>query len=74
MADFYVKYGSINAKLIGNFNFGSKLHIKLHDVGPRFVISKNRKIICEYVVFEDALKAFMNIIFLEDPSSLLFNS
>lgn len=37
----------------------------LHDVGPRYVISKNRKIVIEYIVLQDAIKYMSNLIEFE---------
>lgn len=73
MADFYVNYGSKNAKLLGNFKLG-KMNIKLHDIGRCYVVSKNRKIMFEHVVFYEAMKYFSNLIEFEFSDLLTFNS
>ena len=71
MADFYVKYGSRNAKLIGNFSLG-KINLKLHQVNScYFVISKNRKVLATYIDINRAISGFYNAIMFEDPN--LFN-
>lgn len=71
MADFYIKYGSKKAKLVCNYKSG-KTSIKLHDVGPRYVVTKNRKIIAEYVVLQDALKHISNLIEYENSDFINF--
>lgn len=73
MADFYVKYGSNSAKLLGVFNFGC-VNLKLHQVKSNlFVISRNRKIIyCNNNIDQAEARFFDSIAFEQDQS--LFNS
>lgn len=64
MADFYVNYGSKNAKLLGNFNLGN-VNIKLHEVGSCYVVSKNRKIMFKNGVYYNSMEYFSNLIQFE---------
>lgn len=64
MADFYVNYGSNNARLLSNFKLGNT-NIKLHDIGSGYVVSKNRKIMFKSNVFYDTMKYFSNLIEFE---------
>lgn len=72
MADFYVKYGSEGANLLGNFKFGSvniKLHRTIHEL---YVISRNRSIVYETKDLDRAIAQFFNSIEFENDNLLTF--
>ena len=71
MADFYVKFGSKGAKLLGYFKLGS-INIKLHQVGNRYIISRNRKILIEFYELDRAINGFYHAVMMEEPT--LFNN
>lgn len=71
MADFYVKFGSKKAKLIGSYRLGLT-NIKLYEISNyHYVISQNRKIIHESFDLEKAISGFNFLI--SSDSNNLFN-
>lgn len=70
MADFYVNYGSNNAKLLAYYKVNN-VNLKLHRLlDGCFILSKNRRILLESKDPAYSLKAFHNAIYMEDLPDL----